>query len=100
MPRRRGQVMVLFVAMLPILLGFLGMALDGGWYFALRRGAQFAASAAARAAAQEVQAGRYSNAVPWGQTVGLYDLRGYQLTGPAVALDFNDAPDATPTSPG
>src|SRR3954451_24695738 len=100
MRRARGQVIVLFVVLLPVLFGFLGMALDGGWYYALQRGAQFAASAAARAAAQEVLASRPGGAAAWGQTIGLYDLRGLQLTDPDVALAFNDAPNATPTSAG
>jgi Flp pilus assembly protein TadG len=52
--RRSGKVLVFFVLLLPILLGMLGLVLDGGMMMATHRQAQNAADAAAMACAWDV----------------------------------------------
>lgn len=104
--RARGQVVVLFAAALPVLLGCLGLALDGGYYFTARAVTQFAADAAARAAAQDVQRAQagdplyYGRASPDGQAVGQRNVDPLELVGVSVEIAYHDSPTATPTSSG
>jgi hypothetical protein len=93
----RGQGLVLFVLSLPVLFGFLGLAVDGGYYMVLRRAAQFAADAAARAAAVDVlraQQGElllYLVATNHGRTVGLNNLQGHRVSGADVEIRYNNS---------
>ncbi|HLI27866.1 MAG TPA: pilus assembly protein TadG-related protein [Chloroflexota bacterium] len=104
--RARGQVVVLVAAALPVLLGFLGLALDGGYYFAARGAVQFAADAAAHAAAQDVQLAQAGNALYYGraatdgQTVGRNNVVPLELTAITVEIAYNDSATAAPTSSG
>jgi Flp pilus assembly protein TadG len=58
----RGQIMVLFALLLPALIGFVGLAVDGGRLLAERRHLQAVADAAAWAAATEAVYGTPSTA--------------------------------------
>ena len=53
--RQRGQMLVLFALMIPIILLFVGLALDLGWYYFNVSRLQNAADAAALAGAKEIQ---------------------------------------------
>jgi hypothetical protein len=100
--RERGQALVMYVMALPVLLGFLAPALDGGQYFAVRRAAQFAADSAARAAAVDVLRAQqpgllnllyYPLATEDGETVGQTNLRGIPLTGVNVEIAYHNSPN-------
>ena len=56
---RPGQVVLWVAIMLPLFLGIIGLAIDGGTLFAARRRAQNAADAAARAGAQQIDIDHY-----------------------------------------
>ncbi|HWP29313.1 MAG TPA: pilus assembly protein TadG-related protein [Chloroflexota bacterium] len=58
----RGQIIVLFALLLPVLIGLVGLAVDGGRLLAERRHLQAVADAAAWAAAAEVLYGSPENA--------------------------------------
>src|SRR6266545_2499256 len=51
----RGQTLILFVLMLPVLLGFAGLVVDGAHALAEQRMVQNAADAAALAASQDLE---------------------------------------------
>ncbi len=53
--RQRGQMLVLFALMIPIILLFVGLALDLGWYYFNVSRLQNAADAAALAGARAIQ---------------------------------------------
>lgn len=59
---RRGQIMVLFALMLPVLIAMAGLIVDGGRFLAERQQVQAAVDAAAWAAANEVLYGTPANA--------------------------------------
>lgn len=96
----RGQVLVIFAAALPALFGFLGLALDGGYYLAATRAAQFAAGAAARAAALDVQTGAYGSATSDGQAIGQRNLPLLGAAGTTIAIAYNNTAAASPTGAG
>jgi Flp pilus assembly protein TadG len=89
--RARGQVVVIFAAALPVVLAGLGLALDGGYYFLAGRGVQFAAGAAARAAALNVQANTPLVATANGQALGAQNLSRLQLTAVSVTPTYKSA---------
>jgi len=95
-----GQVLVIFAAALPALFGFLGLALDGGYYLTAARAGEFTARTAARAAAVDVQAGNYGTATASGQTLGQQNLAAFRLSGVTTAISYNNTADATATSTG
>ena len=68
----RGQVLVLFVLLIPVLLGMTALALDLGGYAAHRRSNQNAADAIALAAAQELpsESAATSAALEWADDYG------------------------------
>jgi Flp pilus assembly protein TadG len=96
----RGQVLLVFAVALPALFGFLGLALDGGYFFAASEDAQFAARAAARSAAVAVQSGSYGAATTNGQAIGQRNLSELRLTGVSVALAYHNTAGAAPTAAG
>jgi len=96
----RGQALVIFAAALPVLFGFLGLALDGGYYLAAAEAAEFTAQAAARAAAVDVQAGNYGTATASGQAIGQQNLASFRLAGVTTAIAYNNAANATTASAG
>jgi Flp pilus assembly protein TadG len=53
-PNRRGQTLVMFALLLPLLLGMVGLAIDGGLLLSTYRQTQNAADAAATAAAMDL----------------------------------------------
>jgi Flp pilus assembly protein TadG len=55
--QRAGKTLVLFVLLTPVLLGMIGLAIDGGLIMAAQRQAQNAADAAATAAAMDLMRG-------------------------------------------
>src|SRR4051812_33812964 len=104
MNRRPGQVVMIFALALPALLGFLGLALDGGYYLVSGRETQQAASAAARAAATELMGFSYATAASAGTAVGQKNLASLALSGPATTIVFKTgatpATDCAPTAAG
>ncbi|HWP29049.1 MAG TPA: hypothetical protein VNM50_05860 [Chloroflexota bacterium] len=98
--RALGQTMVIFAAALPVLVGFVGLALDGGYYLAAGEAVQFAASTAARAAAVAVQQGSYSTATAQGQAMGGRNLSALRLSGTTVAIAYHNDPNASPQAAG
>lgn len=59
---QRGQIILLFALLMPALIGFVGLAVDGGRILAERRHLQAVADAAAWAAAAEIVYGTPANA--------------------------------------
>jgi Flp pilus assembly protein TadG len=106
MRRQRGQMVMLFALSLPILLGLLGLAVDGGYYFAMRRATQVAADAAARGAATEVRRAQqgallaYLSATNTGRTTGLTNLSGLRLSNTDVEIAYTDTVGALGLSLG
>jgi hypothetical protein len=104
--RQNGQVLVLFALGLPVLLGLLGLAVDGGYYFAMRRATQFAADSAARAAATEVRRAQqgallaYLTATSKGRTVGQANLEGLRLSNTEIEIAYNNTVGALSISLG
>jgi hypothetical protein len=99
MGRTPGQIVVMFALMLPALVGFLGLALDGGRFFVASRAAQFSASAAALAGVRTIQSAQYATATGNGQTIGQRNLTGAQFTGGTVVMAYNTAnPNTTPSN--
>lgn len=82
--RRPGKVLTLFVLLLPVLLGLLGLVIDGGLLMSAYRQSQNAADAAATAAALDKLRGS-SNAVA-------------TATATAYAQTFNNLAGATVTT--
>jgi Flp pilus assembly protein TadG len=106
MEPQRGQVLVLFALLILVLLGFLGLALDGGYYFASSRAVAIAADTAARAALVQVrraQAGTgslYSSATSDGVAIGQRNLANAGITGITITIEYNDSPNATASGGG
>jgi Flp pilus assembly protein TadG len=106
MRRQSGQVVALFALGLPVLLGLLGLAVDGGYYFAMRRATQFAADAAARGAATEVRRAQqgallaYLSATNTGRRTGLTNLAGLRLSNTDVEIAYNNTVGALSISLG
>ena len=92
--------MTIFAAALPVLLGFLGLVLDGGFYLAVGETTQFAVAAAARAAAADVSATAYASATTDGTTVGQRNLSTLQLSGITLSLQYNNTASAAPGAAG
>lgn len=61
--RHRGQVLLMVTLMLPVLCGMMGLAIDLGYLFQLRRRMQTAADAGAMAAAHELKKGSWESEV-------------------------------------
>jgi len=61
--RRRGSIAILGALTITALLGMLGLAFDGAYMYHLKRKAQIAADAGARAAALELQNGSSSDTI-------------------------------------
>jgi hypothetical protein len=97
MGRRRGQVLLVFVGALPALLGLVGLAVDGGFYFATQRAAQFGSLAAARAAAVDVmlaQQGQqqyYAQAGRDGEALGKANVSPLRLSDAKFTLDYHNS---------
>ena len=68
-----GQVLIMFVLLIPVLLGMTALAIDVGTYASHRRALQNSADAMALAAAQELpdQADAEAAALSWGAKYGL-----------------------------
>jgi hypothetical protein len=60
--RCNGKVLTLFAVLVPVLLGFCGLVIDGSMLLVQRRSAQHAADAAATAAAAALAEGKSANA--------------------------------------
>jgi hypothetical protein len=98
--RAHAQVIIIFAAALPALLGFLGLALDGGYYLAVGESVQFAATAAARAAATDVEDALYASATSDGQTIGQNNLSTLELSGVSITITYNNTAGAAPGAAG
>jgi len=88
-----GQILVLFTLAIVVLLGFAGLALDGGSAFAQRRDQQTAADLAALAAANDYLInGNVSQAIDRGRTVATSNgyAHGTGATSVDVAIDTSN----------
>lgn len=83
----RGQVLILTALALPVLLGFIALAVDVGVLFRAKRNVQIAADAAAMGAAMDYL---YNGSVPSAQAAGMADATSNGFTngvgGVAVAI--------------
>src|SRR5262249_15668130 len=108
MRRRRAQVLIIFAAALLPILGFLGLAVDGMYYFIALRGVSTAAGIAARAAAMDVQYGQasalnaayYAKATPDAQAIGQQNLSQFRLTHVNFDVAYNNTINAVLLSLG
>jgi len=108
MGRKHGQVLVVFALVLLVLLGYLGLALDGGYSFASSRAVSIAADAAARAAMVDVRRAQgnssltslYGRATSDGLAIGQRNLANAGLTGITITISYNDSATASPTGGG
>jgi Flp pilus assembly protein TadG len=78
--RPRGKALVMFVLFTPILLGLVGLTVDGGLMLVVHRQTQNAADAAALAAALDLKNGRSSSAA--------------RATGTTYGQSYYNMPDA------
>src|SRR5262245_27761297 len=91
--RQDGQILVLFTLAIVILLGFAGLALDGGSAFAQRRDQQTAADLAALAAANDYLInGSTSQAIDRGRNVATSNgfTHGTGATTVDIAIDTSN----------
>jgi Flp pilus assembly protein TadG len=91
--RQDGQILVLFTLALVVLLGFAGLALDGGSAFAQRRDQQTAADLAALAAANDYLInGNASQAIDRGRAVAAANkyTHGAGTTSVDIAIDTSN----------
>jgi Flp pilus assembly protein TadG len=91
--RQDGQILVLFTLALVVLLGFAGLALDGGSAFAQRRDQQTAADLAALAAANDYLInGSMSQAIDRGRAVAAANryTHGAGTTTVDIAIDTSN----------
>src|SRR5262245_26816670 len=84
--RRSGKVLVLFVLLLPVLLGLLGLVLDGGLLMAAQRHTQNAADAGAMAAAMDLLRGKSTSTATATATTFVQDHNG--LSAAAVTVNI------------
>jgi hypothetical protein len=105
--RSPGQVLALFALLILVLLGFVGLSVDGGYYFAVARATTIAADTAARAAATDVRRAQnggpsslYAQATSDGQAIGRMNLGPMRLTGVTFIIEYNDTPNADPAGSG
>jgi Flp pilus assembly protein TadG len=83
---RPGKTLVMFALLLPVLLGMIGLALDGGLLLATYRQTQNAADAAALAAAVDLSKGASNGTA---QTVGQNYVTSYNnVTGATVRVNI------------
>jgi Flp pilus assembly protein TadG len=82
--KRPGKVLVLFVLLLPALLGILGLVIDGGLMMAVQRQTQNAADAAATAAAVDLLNGKSASTLQ--STANTYAKTYNGLTSATVTL--------------
>src|SRR5262249_40526568 len=99
---QRGQIMVVCAVALPVLIGFVGVTIDGGYYLATRRAAQNAADAAARAGAHDLPYAPtgngnsyYSSAGSDGQTVGLLNLSQFPVSSVSISMSYSTSRNVT-----
>src|SRR5262249_1919255 len=108
MRRQRAQVLIIFAVVLLPILGFLGLAVDGMYYFIALRGVNNAAGVAARAAALDVQeaqasllhAAAYARATPDAQALGQQNLSQFRLTNVNFDVAYNNTINAVLLSLG
>ena len=102
MRRQRAQVLIIFALALLPMLGFLGLAVDGMYYFIALRAVNSAAGIAARAAALDVQYGQasllnaaaYAKATPDAQAIGQQNLSQFRLTNVNFDVSYNNTLNA------
>jgi hypothetical protein len=86
-PKDSGQVLVAVALLSVVLVGFLGVALDGGYMYLLRRRAQTAADAAAYAGTLEIWQNRLTNITAAARTDSA--INGYTHAGSTVVDVYN-----------
>jgi hypothetical protein len=86
-PNDSGQVLVAVALLSVVLVGFLGVALDGGYMYLLRRRAQTAADAAAYAGTLEIWQNRLTNITAAARTDSA--INGYAHAGSTVVDVYN-----------
>jgi len=102
MRRQRAQVLIIFAVGLLPLLGFLGLAVDGMYYFIALRGVHTAVGIAARTAAMDVQEAQasllhvaaFARATPDAQAMGQQNLSQFRLTNVSFDVSYNNTINA------
>ena len=92
----RGQVLILAALAIPLLLGFLGLAVDVGLLFRAKRNLQIAADAAAMGAAMDYL---YNGSVPSAQAAGKADATSNGFTNGVNGVSV-PPPNCPPSSGG
>ena len=85
---QRGQAIVWMAVMLPLFLGTVGLAADGGLVFSARRELQNLADSSARAAAQQIDVRAYRESR--GRTVVIDEPRARQVATDQAASKWRD----------
>jgi len=97
--KQKGAVIALFAMMLPVFIGAVGLALDGGALYEQNRRMQTAADAAALAAAQEVKSlntGKYESAALYGAELNGFvrsEITGIEVRNPPTTGAFKGKSD-------
>lgn len=89
---RRGQTLIIFALVMPLLIAMLGLVFDGGRLYYEKRKMQLAADAGAKSAAYEIRQGRQGT--DWVQSAAFDDtkLNGYDNDLSAVTVTMNNPP--------
>src|SRR5687768_636764 len=61
---RAGQIIITFAIVIAVLFGFMGLAIDAGYFYFVRRTMQTAADSGAMAGAQELRRGQTDEVEP------------------------------------
>ena len=93
---RRGVIIIMFALMLPVMLGFLGLAVEVALWYSNRRDMQGAADAAAIAAAYEIAESRTTNATARGTAEA--ENNGWSSSTGTIAIN-NSSADVNSTFP-
>ena len=93
---RRGVIIIMFALMLPVMLGFLGLAIEVALWYSNRRDMQGAADAAAIAAAYEIAESRTTNATARGTAEA--ENNGWSSSTGTIAIN-NSSADVNSTFP-
>ncbi len=89
---RRGQTLIVFALVMPLLIAILGLVFDGGRLYYEKRKMQLAADAGAKSAAHEIRQGRKGTA--WVESAAFDDtkLNGYDNDLSTVTVTMNNPP--------
>jgi Putative Flp pilus-assembly TadE/G-like len=91
---RQGQIIVLTVLVFPVLLGFMGLSLDMGYIYHVKRRMQTAADAGALGASKELW--RSNNSLVTNQAKNDTKLNGFTDGASGVTVTVNNPPGSGP----